>query len=207
MKNFFLSAIAVMVFGFANAQQAKFGIKAGINLSNWTGDTHGVNIGSRFGVNMGGFAEININDRFAIQPEILYSTQGAKFKDFTTYVNGYQFKNDINWNLSYINIPVMFKYTADGQSFIEVGPQIGFLTSAKMSTKLTQYSKTVDQDAKDTFESIDFGLVLGVGYNITEHLATNLRYAIGLSNIIKTESGDDDKIHNSVFSLALGYKF
>lgn len=207
MKKVILSAIAIMVFGFVKAQEVKFGIKTGLNLSNWTGDTRGTNLKSIFGINAGGFAEIKVSDQFAIQPEILYSTQGTKSKNYGAYIDGRYYKGDIKMDLSYVNIPVMFKYSTDGKSFMEAGPQIGFLTSAKARTKLDGYSETVEQNVKEIFKALDFGLNIGVGYNFSQHLLASLGYNIGLANIAKTESGDDTKIHNSVFSLSMGYKF
>jgi outer membrane protein with beta-barrel domain len=207
MKKGILSALALMLFGLVNAQEVKFGMKGGMNLSSWVGDTRGVGLSPRFGVNIGALAQIKLSENFDIQPEIFYSTQGTRFKNVYANVNNLSYKGDIKWKLSYLSIPVLFKYSADGKSFVEAGPQIGFLTSAKASTKLTQYSPTIDQDVKNMFESVDFSLVIGVGYEITQHLIADLRYNIGLTNIAKTEAGDDTKIRNSVFSLGVGYKF
>jgi hypothetical protein len=207
MKKIILSAIAVMLCGFVNAQDVKVGIKGSINLSSWAGDTRGLNLRPMCGVNIGALAQIKLSDEFDIQPEILYSNQVTKMKNVGANVSGVYYTGDIKWNLSYINVPVLLKYSGDGKSFIEAGPQVGFLTSANASTKLTQYSPTVKQDVKEAFESVDFGFVVGVGYNINQHLMADLRYNIGLSNIANTESGDDTKIRNSVLALSLAYKF
>ena len=207
MKKIILSAIAVMLCGFVNAQDVKVGIKGSLNLSNWIGDTRGLNLRPMFGVIVGALAQIKLSDKFDIQPEVLYSNQVTKMKNAGTNVFGVYDTGDIKWNLSYVNVPVLFKYSPDEKSFIEAGPQVGFLTSAKTSTKLTQYSPIVKQDVKEAFEFIDFGFVIGVGYNINQHLMADLRYNIGLSNIAKTESGDDTKIRNSVLALSLAYKF
>lgn len=207
MKKIILVAIAVMLCGFANAQDVKLGIKGSVNLSSWTGDTRGLNLRPMFGVNVGALIQIKVTDELDIQPEVLYSNQVTKMKNVGANISGIYYTGDIKWNLSYINVPVLFKYSTDDKSFIEAGPQVGFLTSAKASTKLTQYSPTVTKDAKEAFESIDFGFVVGVGYNINQHLMADLRYNIGLSNIAKTESGDDTKIRNSVLALSLAYKF
>jgi hypothetical protein len=50
-------------------------------------------------------------------------------------------------------------------------------------------------------------LNLGAGYDFTEKLSAGLRYNFGLSNIAKTEDGDNIEIKNGVFSLSVGYKF
>jgi opacity protein-like surface antigen len=202
MKKIILTVMAVFAFGFANAQEAKFGIKGGLNLANLSGDIK--DNSSKIGFNVGGFVEIKVSDKFAIQPELLYSKQGTKFEK-----SGTGFSSESKRNLSYINIPVMAKYYAADKFSLEFGPQIGFLTSAEADFTVTTLGVTVsgNEDVKDEYESIDFGVNFGAGFDFTENLSLGLRYNLGLSNIAKTESGDDTKIKNNVLSLSLGYKF
>jgi len=207
MKKIILSSLLVLVFGFANAQKAEFGIKGGLNSSNFSGDTEGVDFKPKVGFNIGAFASIKLSEKITLQPEILFSTQGAKAENVNANVNGVNYTADIDFNLSYINIPVMFKYYVADKFNFEVGPQIGFLTSAETSTKLEGFNQTVDQNAKNYFESVDFGFNLGAGYDFTNNISAGIRYNIGLSNILKTEAGDNSKSQNSVFSLSVGYKF
>ncbi|KAF2081343.1 porin family protein [Flavobacterium sharifuzzamanii] len=207
MKKVVLSALAVMMFAFANAQDVKYGVKGGLNLSNFSGDTDGINLKSKAGFNIGGFVEIKLSDKFFIQPELLYSTQGPKVKDQAGEVDGILYNGDVRFNLSYINVPVMFKYYVADKLNVEAGPQIGFLTSAKTKTTIDGYSGSHTMDVKDIFESIDFGLNFGVGYDFTDHLFGGLRYNFGIANIAKTEAGDNTKLHNGVFSINVGYKF
>lgn len=212
MKRIILSMIAVITFGFVNAQETKFGIKAGANLSSWTGDTDGVNLNPRFGFVIGGFAEIKLSDKFAIQPELNYSTQGTKQDNFVFLQNlhfdYYELPTaDIRWNLAYLNIPVMFKYYVADKFSVEAGPQIGILLSAKTKTKIEGYTQTTEMDVKDFFKSIDFGLNFGASYDFTENVSIGARYNLGLANIAKTIDGDKSKLHNSVFTLSAAYKF
>lgn len=207
MKKLILYAFAVMAFGFANAQEVKYGVKGGLNLSNFTGDTDGLDLKSKAGFNVGGFVEIKLSDKFAIQPEILYSTQGTKAEVEEFELEGNFYDAQVCFNLSYINVPVMFKYYAAEKFSIEAGPQIGFLTSAKTKTEVDGFNGSNELDVKDMFESIDFGLNFGAGYNFTDHLSAGLRYNLGLSNIFKTEAGDDSKVQNGVFSINVGYAF
>ena len=184
MKKVLLTAAAIFAFGFANAQEAKFGIKAGANLSNFGGDIEDTD--SKIGLQIGGFADIKISDKFAVQPELLFSMMGAK-------------EGDASLNLNYIAVPVMAKFFATEQFSIEAGPQVGFLMSAKAK------DDNNDVDVKDEFNSTDFGMNLGLGYDFTENISAGLRYNLGLSNIIK-DSGDF-KGTNNAFTLAVGYKF
>lgn len=199
--------IAVITFGFVNAQDVKYGVKGGLNVSNFSGDTDGMDLKARFGFNVGGFVEVKLSEKISLQPELLYSTQGAKFANVGGDVDGVFYTGDVKMNLGYINIPVMFKYYGTQKFYVEVGPQIGFLVSAKSKTKLDGFNRTNELDIKDYFKSIDFGVNFGAGYDFTENLSVAARYNLGLANIGKTVAGDDGKLHNGVFSLSVGYKF
>lgn len=193
MKKIILT-VAVFTIGFVNAQEVKYGAKAGLNFANLTGDVEDVSM--KIGFNVGGFAEIKVSDKFSVQPELLYSTQGAKSEES---FEGETIESE--WNLSYLNIPIMAKYYVSEKFSLEAGPQIGFLLGSKVKVE------SIEVDFKDNTESIDFGLNIGSAYDFTENLFAGLRYNIGLSNVAKTESGDDTKINNSVISLSLGYRF
>lgn len=178
MKKLFFAAIAVMAFGATNAQEIKFGAKAGLNMSNFTGDAE---TDSKVGFHVGAFAEIGINEKFAVQPELLFSMLGAK-------------DDNANYDSNYILVPVMAKYYATEKLSFEAGPQVGFLMSAKYD----------GEDIKDFYKSTDFALNLGAGYDVTENINVGLRYSFGLSNISDI---DGTEVGTSNLSLGLGYKF
>jgi len=185
MKKLLLTAAAVFAFGLANAQETKFGVKAGLNMADLGGDDAD-GLDSKVSFHVGGFAEIKLSDKFAFQPELVYSAQGAK-ADGGTY------------DLGYLNIPLMAKYFATDKFSIEAGPQVGFLMSAKGNPDSGD-----SFDIKDELKSTDFGFNLGAGYDFTENFSAGLRYNLGLSNIIDADGAD---WKNSVFSLSVGYKF
>jgi len=192
MKRIILSAIAVMAFGFTNAQQTRFGVKGGLNVSTVVGgDVE--NTKSLVGFHVGGFAEINVVKKFFIQPELLFSTQGTKVDG----PGGF----DYDFKLNYLNIPVLAKYYITDQFSVEAGPQLGVLLSAKAE----------DTDIKDSTRSVDFGFNLGAGYNFTENFGAGIRYTIGLSPLSDedVEDVDDyyDSAKNSNFAIYLAYKF
>jgi len=199
MKKIILSVVGIFAFSIVGAQDVKFGVKGGLNFANLTGDIE--NAAMKIGFSIGGFAEIKVSEKFAVQPELLYSTQGAKSDDADE-------KGSIA--LGYISIPVMAKFFVAESFSLEAGPQIGFLTSAKYKFD----SEDIDVDVKDAFKSIDFGLNFGAGYDFTPNLSAGLRYNLGLSNIVDSEGGNEDfefendyEVKNSVFSLSLSYKF
>lgn len=192
MKKIILTTIAILAFSFMNAQETRFGIKGGLNLTTFAGGNYN-DAKSLVGFQVGGFAEIKIIERLAIQPEVLFSTQGAKFDG--------GFDGDFDAKLNYINIPVLAKFYITKQFTVEAGPQIGFLVSAKQD----------GDDAKDFYKSTDFGFNFGAGYNFTDNLSVGLRYTVGLSNIGDYNAEDLDEYYdspkNSVLALSLAYKF
>lgn len=191
MKKIILSAIAMMAFAFSNAQETRFGIKGGLNITSFAGGDYW-DAKSLVGFQVGGFAEIKIIDRLSIQPEVLYSAQGAKI-EFAG--------SDSDIKLGYINVPVLAKFYITKQFTVEGGPQLGFLVSAKND----------GYDAKNDFKSVDTGFNFGAGYNFTDNFSAGIRYTVGLSNIAdyNVDNIDDyyDSPKNSVLALTLAYKF
>jgi hypothetical protein len=180
-----------MAFAFSNAQETKFGVKGGLNITTFAGGDYW-DAKSLVGFQVGGFAEIKIIDRLSIQPEVLYSAQGAKI-EFAG--------SDSDIKLGYINVPVLAKFYITKQFTAEAGPQLGFLVSAKNE----------GEDVKDNFKSVDTGFNFGLGYNFTDNFSAGIRYTVGLSNIADYDVDDIDEYYdspkNSVLALTLAYKF
>ncbi len=184
MKKLLLSA-AIVVAGFCANAQIGYGVKLGLNVSTLTGDDS-EGIKSKIGVNGGGFVNIPLATSFAVQPELLFSTEGAK-------VDG-----GGSINLNYINVPVMLQYRKSG--FIgELGPQIGFLASAN-----TKFDGDTE-DIKEVLNSTSFALNFGAGYQLESGIGFGARYSLGLSNLAK--DSNDGTIKTSVFSVGLHYNF
>jgi hypothetical protein len=185
-----LTALAICAFSFSNAQgKINFGAKAGLNLVNLVGDLEGAE--SKAGIHFGGMAEISINDKFSVQPELLFSTQGANA----------EFGED-TFNLSYISLPIMAKYYATEALSIEVGPQVGFLVNAEEEFE----GETFDID--EGTHGVDFSLNFGLGYKLASGINFSARYNLGLSNVFDFEGeGQDVDVKNSVFQFSIGYFF
>ncbi|TXD52860.1 MULTISPECIES: porin family protein [unclassified Polaribacter] len=203
-KVLLIAVIALLSLSNVNAQDVKFGAKTGLNFSNFTGDVEDAK--TKIGFNIGAFVEIGLSDKFTFQPELLFSTQGAKSEDSE---GSDSFEQTIKAN--YLNVPLMLKYAVSDKFALEFGPQIGFLLSADAETtgNIEGESISVEVDVKDSFKSIDFGLNFGASFDIVENVFIGARYNLGLSNIIDSEDmdSDDEKAQNSVFSVSVGYRF
>ena len=196
MKKVFLSIVAILAFGFTNAQTVKFGVKGGLNVTTITGGE--LSASSKVGFHVGGLAEIKFGEKFAVQPELLYSTKGAK----SNYDFGFG-GGDLENNLSYIDLPVMVKYFVIEGLSIEAGPQVSFLIDAN------QKFDGESEDIKEFMNTVDFGFNIGAGYALPNGLMFQARYNLGLMDISKEEDGAftnyDEK--NNGFQISVGYMF
>jgi hypothetical protein len=191
-KLFMIVAMMVATLSVSAQEAGQMFIKpmAGGTFSTLVGDVDDVK--GKIGLVGGAEFGYNINETFGITAGLLYTMQGCKDKDV-----------DANFNLDYINVPVLANvYVAPGLA-LKAGPQIGFLTRAKLD----------DVDMKDVCNTIDFSIPVGVSYEISDFVI-DFRYNIGITSVSKNkeikadviEIESDRKTRNSVFMLTVGYK-
>ncbi|KAB1232405.1 porin family protein [Chryseobacterium viscerum] len=176
-----------------SSSKIKFGLKAGLNVSNLSN----MDMNSKAGFYGGVFVNIPVSKDFSIQPEVLYSTVGAKEKG----------GREAKLNLEYVSIPVMFQYKALSNFYVEAGPQFSFLTDARLKDDVSSLQ------LKNATRGFDFGIGLGAGYNFTKNIGVNVRYTAGLSDIVNKSQryhyGYDrsGSVKNNVFQVGVNYKF
>lgn len=177
--------------GRSSGGNVSLGLKAGASLTSLTGaDARGFD--NRFGFHGGVFANIGLTSLFAFQPELLYSQKGANYANIT----------DRSLRLHYIDVPLAFHVNTGGL-FFEAGPQVGFLVGAKSQ------DGRVSVDVKNRYNSVDFGYLFGLGYQLKHGLGVGLRYNGGFTNIDQaTTIGSttfQTRARNSAFQLYLTY--
>ncbi len=185
MKKIILTIAVVMAATFANAQDKKesvttkeivFGVKGGYANTNFGGDAE-TDAASNFYI--GGLVDFHITEKFHVQPELLYSMEGAD--------------ND-ETNLDFIRIPVMAKFFVAEGFNLQVGPQLAFVAGGGA--------------IKDSLKSMDFGLGFGAGYEMSSGLMFDARYNLGLSDLNDNAAAfGDAKITTTSFQIGLGYRF
>jgi hypothetical protein len=191
MKLFFKATLLLVIFSTSvQAQLVKFGFKAGANYANQSGTSltiNSVNYNSTEAItsyHLGFVAEIKPTDKFAIQPELLYSTQGATYKNLIG-----DFKNE----LGYLSIPLLCKFYLGKSNIISIdlGPQASFLLAEKNDFNYNDSS---------TFE---FSALGGLGINVTKHFFVQARYGLGITDAFNTNRA----IKNSVAQVSAGFYF
>ena len=192
LKKLFMKKIMIISAMFltttAFAQKFEIGAKAGVNISNFTGhsDWQNAKTNSLVGFHAGGFVSFFLGNTFAIQPEVLFSSQGAKYQDAT---------HNENLTINYINVPVMLKLRSTSGFYIEAGPQLGF--------KISESSSSIDSLAKTT----DLSIAGGIGYHSKIGLGIGARYTAGLSKVgdFKPANGINPNFKNGVIQISLFY--
>lgn len=179
----------------ANSMDVSFGVKGGVNFATVTGDDFD-SPDSRTSFHVGLLAEFPLSDMFSIQAEALYSGQG-----FESDVDGGIIGGDgkVEYQLDYINVPVLAKvYVVEGLS-LEAGPQFSFKVNEEIDSDPNDDPGDLDLDEAESF---DFGLAGGLTFQTNMGLFATGRYTIGLTDIIQ-----DVDAKNAVFQLGIGYKF
>jgi hypothetical protein len=185
--------IVIALFSFlvydGNAQETTFGLKGGLNYSSVVGDlTDGIKF--RFSGHAGLFLEIAFTEKFQLQPELLYSSQGFQFStDLAAIQNGGSAgqENDFRTNvqLNYLTVPILGKFLLNDRYALEFGPQFGFLLN-----QVTKIKNLDERDGTNTNErssvsgdfQLDYGVAAGVAMRINDNISLAPRFYIGIRN-------------------------
>ena len=185
MKNLILACVVFFLSGNLIAQEFDLGIKGGANFSkiNGIGDLENRNTFS-----VGVFSSIKLSAKLAVQGDLLYSDQGGE-------------ASDRDFNLTYINVPIVLKYYFVENLNIHTGAQFGVLIFDSFA-----------KDSENVVESnpTDLSGVVGVGYDFPLGIRVEVRHNFGLSEVLKHHPPVqyyNSKGRNAVWAISLGYSF
>lgn len=202
-QNLFLIALVLAESTIAFSQNPSLGVRGGLNVANLSMNLPAYkpsdSNGPRTSFNAGIYGQYSLNEKMALQAELFYSGEGTHFTDpdteWPTYIK-----------LSYLNLPILFKYTIVKNFYAMAGPQISYLLAAH-----TQYPNGQVNNAIDQHKKLAIGFVPALGYD-WKSFSINVRYNIGLSKIAKSlpYGGSaryiDDNVKSNVFSVVVSYK-
>jgi hypothetical protein len=184
--------------GRAAAQDVSWGVKGGVNFATLAVDVDpGPDFNYRIGLVAGGFVTWPVGSRLDIQPEVLFSQQGATL-DATDV--------QPTIKLDSLVTPVLVRYALrPGHRGLVIfgGPSLGFKLSAKV--KVTSSGTTTTDDISDEIEDVDYGVVFGAGWE-AGRLTIDGRYTWGLSNIGSDETVEE-KTTQRVIAVMVGVRF
>lgn len=181
-KTIFLSFLLIFCLSVISfAQEVNFGIKAGANFSNYSGNVQQYNAENITSFHAGAHAEFRFS-KVSLQPELMYSTQGARLSNTAE-----EFEN----RLGYLAVPVMVRiYLIPNFLSLDVGPQASFLLNE---------SQNVNFEDSNTF---DFAVSGGATVHFLGSLFFQGRYNLGLTDV-----KPNAQVQNTVLQFSAGLRF
>ncbi|RVT98080.1 PorT family protein [Mucilaginibacter limnophilus] len=209
-----------------------FGIKGGANFASFQQSVEGLegsaSSGSVIGYHAGVYANFNIDYYFAIQPALLFTVKGSKFKYSESTeiedIGTVSVLSDDKATLNYLHFPVNLIYkvpTGDNKFFFGAGPFISYGLSGKAKTKQTgtlmdeTFTNEVEGDVTfgnepGNVKRFDYGANALVGFKFYGGFVISANYDFGLAEIQNNtddETGITTKVKTRVIGLSIGYEF
>lgn len=199
MKNILLITLIIVFTALVTfAQDVAVGVKAGVNINSASTTQPVVESGKE---NLalfhgGGLVDVEINKRFSIQPQILYSRKGIKFA-------AGDHKHTITLNS--LDLPILAIFKAGKGIFIGAGPNLGFhLSGTNVATgALNETHKYKFDGSTGDFKRFDFGVNALIGYEHKSGVFVTANYLKGISNEL-INFPNLEWSHN-VFSVSVGF--
>lgn len=202
MKKIYLLLLLLVAFGVQ--AQVKFtpGVRGGLNFAQLTES----DLGIKTDFYVGGFAGVKFTKHYTLQPEVIYSRQGAE-GDYRVYDPVYDNEGNLiseyreghaDVSLQYLSVGIMNKFTFADRLSVVVGPSVDVLVD---------HNVPVNSDA-------DLAIQLGLGVRLVDGLEAEFRVKKGIASVVDdTEYIDDDEWFdfqdgtNLLFQVGLSYTF
>lgn len=176
------------------------GIRAGVNVATLS------NINADFKADFyaGGILSLHLGERYTLQPELIYTRQGANNVTFVDEETGDPTGQE-NVTIQYLSLGVINKFY-----FVE-----GFhgLIGPSLDMKIGKNFPRIDFDDDDDYGGVDLGISLGLGYTLPIGLTFEGRFKTGMLDAFNNDyflgmfDDPDDISLNRVFQLGLSYSF
>jgi len=201
--------------------------KASITYSQDSSDQTGADIGDYKKSKMGflGGIGFEFGGRIGMEIDFLYMQKGVKFAGiYSPEGAGTGVDFDVNFMVNEITVPLMFKFKLMPGStpYLLGGGEIAYILSSKIDYEAVNlgtdesYSGTEDLKEQDNMADLDYGLVLGAGYELVGGpipISIEARYHMGLANLIKYDANlpedvrGDDWVKSNALVLLVGIRF
>jgi len=213
MKRRIITIVCFVLIGIvqSNAQVTLTpGIKGGVVFSRLT------NFDSDFktGFYLGGQLAIKFNKVYTLQPELVYSQQGANVEYYNDVsINPYNPDIQLEYqtekfSIDYLCLSAINKFSFGTDFHFVVGPSLDF----KVNDNLGKFYTSSDSPI-----GFDFAIVGGFGFSFPNGLSLDARFKQGLvdiygnnynTNIDNNNNGNyDEVVLNQSFQLGLSYSF
>ena len=181
VKQWMLLSAALMVGATGVlAQEMSHGIKGGFTLSNLYIDRDELDDeNARMGFHAGFFSQAMFAETFGFQSEFLFTTKGTE-GEYYGFVG-----QTVNFNMSYIDIPVFAVLRPVEVLEVYAGPYLGFMLNSNI-----KYSGAIEGEEdldRDHFNTLDYGVAGGVALNFGG-VQAGARYYVGLQELADSDA-------------------
>tara|TARA_R110002012_G_scaffold81945_1_gene207288 strand:+ start:8111 stop:8641 length:531 start_codon:yes stop_codon:yes gene_type:complete len=154
MKKQVLFLAFVIIATISYAQNAMYGVRAGLNVSNLDFEPDATfDNQHRNGFAIGFFGEYKLSSSISLAPEIQFSAEGAKDREL---------------RVDYIQAPILLKFKLGDRFSLGAGPLVG--------VKIHEY--------EDGYSNFSFSGVGALEFMITDEIFIDARYHYGVTNIL-----------------------
>ena len=129
--------------------------------------------------------DLNLTEKMAIQPELLYSMQGFDVGSIG------------NVSFHYLSMPVLLNMKMADNVSLLVGPQVSYLADARIGIGSDLFSISY----KNAFNPIDVSLVGGMEYKVNNQFSVGGRYVLGMTDVNKDFQISSNHTFNDYVSL------
>lgn len=196
--------VAVLGIGTTRAQStSRWGVVAGADISTLKFDQDLFKVDQNVGATLGVMGELMMPGiGFGFDASLLYTQRGAKLHLGERPIWEVQGYGKENCMLHYLEIPIHLKFKFKNLGGFEntlmpmlfVGPEFSFLLAHSGIDAIK-------------YPGGEFGLDMGLGFEILRKFQVNLSYCTGMSYAVKTKLLDDFTAKNTTYKLTFTYLF
>lgn len=180
----------------SSGQLVSLGVKVGYNASKLSTDIDSVKSSFKSGFQFGAY--VRIGKKLYLQPELYYTTQGGVFTS-----NTQNWKQNIK--IGSLDVPVLVGYKIINTDFLNLrilaGPVASFVVNKSISDDGTSLGPVTSGD----LNSVNWALDVGAGVDVWR-FTFDLRYQIGLNQLVKEVQNWTFDSRNNVWVVSLGFK-
>lgn len=205
MKKLSLLPVCLVIATALHAQISGIGIRPAVSLSTYklTREYNDVyDAALRPGVGLSAFVEINLGNRFTLQPEIAFTQRGVNLSsESNVYWDGPDFGYPASYQvvdyrqketLNYVDIPLMVEKNFGGGNigaYVALGPALSFGLSGKGREEITVEFPAADGATDSRTDRSEYKIEMGSGrYDNYKGFDLSLNAGAGL--VFLLESGE-----------------
>lgn len=164
----------------------------------WLYDLDGYTSKVKIAPSLGYFLDIELNDRLAIQPEMMFFFRNSRIR------HGNLNDDFQQWGMTVPVYLVGREYIDNGTWYFGLGAYAGLGFNARMKNAKTALYKEVEGRA--IMNRWDYGISAMLGYEYSSGIQINVGLHLGLKN--QSDAGKNDaSVINKVITVGVGYHF